>query len=314
VAAETLARTGTFEHPVLDQHGWWRRDGRHYHPPARKAAAPSRAHRPILIAGATGTLGRAFARLCAQRGLDHVLLTRGEMDIANPASVDAALARHHPWAVINAAGYVRVDDAAHERELCFRANATGAEAIAQASARLVLPVVAFSSDRVFDGSLGRPYVESKAEAERRIAGAHPEALVIRTSAFFGSWDRANFVYQVLIDLEAGRSIKPSEGIVSPTNVPDLVHAVLDLLIDGERGIWHLANQDMTSWAELAERVAAEAGLSWRAGPRLVEGAPRLTALSSERGLILPSFESAVSRYFQDSEVDWRGSSSLEAAE
>jgi dTDP-4-dehydrorhamnose reductase len=71
---------------------------------------------------------------------------------------------------------------------------------------------------------------------------------------------------------------------------------------------------MTSWSELAERVAAEAGLSWRAGPRMVEGAPRLTALSSERGLILPSFESAVSRYFQESEVDWKGSSFLEAAE
>jgi dTDP-4-dehydrorhamnose reductase len=138
LAAEALARTGTFEHPVLDQPGWWRRDGRHYHPPAREAAAPSRASRPILIAGATGTLGCAFARLCAQRGLDHVILTRGEMDIADPASVDAALARHRPWAVINAAGYVRVDNAAHERDLCFRANATGAEVIAQACAGLGL--------------------------------------------------------------------------------------------------------------------------------------------------------------------------------
>jgi dTDP-4-dehydrorhamnose reductase len=179
---------------------------------------------------------------------------------------------------------------------------------------------------VFDGTLGRPYLESdpvspacvygesKAEAERRIAGAHPEALIIRTSAFFGPWDRANFVYQVLSDLEAGRRVNPAEGIVSPTYVPDLVHAVLDLLVDSERGVWHLANQGMTSWSELAERVAAEAGLSWRAGPRMVEGAPRLTALSSERGLILPSFESAVSRYFQESEVDWKGSSFLEAAE
>jgi dTDP-4-dehydrorhamnose reductase len=326
LAAEALARTGTFEHPVLDQPGWWRRDGRHYHPPARKAAAPSRASRPILIAGATGTLGRAFARLCAQRGLDHVILTRGEMDIADPASVDAALARHRPWAVINAAGYVRVDNAAHERDLCFRANATGAEILAQACGGLGLPVVAFSSDRVFDGNLGRPYLESdpvcpacvygesKAEAERRIAGAHPEALIIRTSAFFGPWDRANFVYQVLSDLEAGRRVNPAEGIVSPTYVPDLVHAVLDLLVDSERGVWHLANQGMTSWSELAERVAAEAGLSWRAGPRVMEDAPRLTALASERGLILPSFASAVSRYVRDCEVDWRASSFLEAAE
>jgi dTDP-4-dehydrorhamnose reductase len=71
---------------------------------------------------------------------------------------------------------------------------------------------------------------------------------------------------------------------------------------------------MTSWAELAERVAAEAGLSWRAGLRPVEDAPRLTALTSERGLIMPALESAVSRYFRDCEVDWRPSSFLEAAE
>ncbi len=325
-AAEALARTGTFEHAALDQYGWWRRDGRHYRPPARKAPAPARASRPILIAGATGTLGRAFARLCAQRGLNYVLLTRGQMDITNPASVDAALARHRPWAVINAAGYVRVSDAARERDLCFRVNALGAEAIAQAGAGLGLPVVAFSSDRVFNGTHGRPYLESdpvcpacvygesKAEAEQRVAQAHPGALVIRTSAFFGPWDKANFVHQVLSDLKAGRTIKPSEDTVSPTYVPDLVHAALDLLVDGEQGVWHLANQGMTSWAELAERVAAEAGLSWRAGLRPVEDAPRLTALTSERGLIMPALESAVSRYFRDCEVDWRPSSFLEAAE
>jgi dTDP-4-dehydrorhamnose reductase len=255
-----------------------------------------------------------------------VILTRGEMDITNPASVDAALARHRPWAVINAAGYVRVDDAARERDVCFKANAMGAEAIAQACARLGLPVVSFSSDRVFDGSLGRPYLESdpvcpacvcgksKAEAERRVAQAHPEALVIRTSAFFGPWDSANFVYQVLRDLKAGRTIKPPQGIVSPTYVPDLVHASLDLLVDGERGIWHLANQGMTSWNELAERVAAEAGLSWKAGPRAVPDNPQITALSSERGLIMPSFESAISRYFRECEVDWRARAFLDAAE
>jgi dTDP-4-dehydrorhamnose reductase len=325
-AAESLARTGTFEHPVLDRPGWWRRDSRYYHPPARKAAPSSRRRRPILVAGATGTLGRAFARLCEWRGLDHVLLTRGEMDIADPASVDAALARHRPWAVVNAAGYVRVDEAAREQDLCFRANAHGSEAIAQACSRLGLPVVAFSSDRVFDGSLGRPYLESdpvcpscvygksKAEAERRIANAHPGALVIRTSAFFGPWDRANFVYRVLSALHAGQPVEPAEGIVSPTYVPDLVHATLDLLVDGEQGVWHLANQGMTSWAELAGRAAAEAGLPWRAGPRAVEEAPPLTALASERGLILPSLESAVSRYFRDCEVDWRASSFLAAAE
>ena len=118
--------------------------------------------------------------------------------------------------------------------------------------------------------------------------------MIRTSAFFGPWERANFVCQVLSSLEAGRAVKLEEGIVSPTYVPGLVRETLDFLVDDERGIWHLVSQGMTSWSKLAERVAAEAGLSWRTGPRAAPGAARMTALSSERGLIMPSYQSAVS--------------------
>jgi dTDP-4-dehydrorhamnose reductase len=180
-AAASLAKTGAFDHPALDRHGWWRRNERYYHPPRQTGPARPSLRRRILITGATGTLGRAFARVCALRGLDFVLLRRSQMDIADPASVDAALDTYRPWAVVNAAGYVRVDDADREKEACFRANATGAEVIAGACARLGLPLATFSSDRVFDGQLGRPYVEqdvvspactygeSKAEAERRVA-------------------------------------------------------------------------------------------------------------------------------------------------
>jgi dTDP-4-dehydrorhamnose reductase len=55
------------------------------------------------------------------------------------------------------AGYVRVDEAHREREACFRANAIGAEVLARACADSGLHFVTFSSDRVFDGQLGRPY-------------------------------------------------------------------------------------------------------------------------------------------------------------
>lgn len=81
---------------------------------------------PVLICGATGSLGRAFARLCKRRGLEYMLLSRQDVDIADSNSVDAALDRFRPWAVINAAGYVRVDDAETDVERCFRENAVGA--------------------------------------------------------------------------------------------------------------------------------------------------------------------------------------------
>src|SRR3954454_12592471 len=103
-AAASLARTGAFDHPVLDREGWWRREGRFYHPPKRTGPQRPSFARRILITGATGTLGRGFARICASRGLDHVVLSRAQMDISDPSSVAVALDRYRPWAVVNAAG------------------------------------------------------------------------------------------------------------------------------------------------------------------------------------------------------------------
>src|SRR4051795_1049654 len=143
--------------------------------------------RPLLITGATGTLGRAFARICDLRGLDHCLTSRAQLEIAETASVAAALERIRPWAVINTAGYVRVADAEREPERCFRENTEGAANLAGGCKRAGIPLVTFSTDLVFDGRLGRPYVEndapcpecvygaSKAAAEERVLGANGEA-------------------------------------------------------------------------------------------------------------------------------------------
>lgn len=272
--------------------------------------------RPVLITGAKGTLGRAFERLCKERGLACVLTGRGELDIAVPASVTAALVRHRPWLVVNAAGYVNVDDAERDWRRCHRDNALGPATLARICAGHDLPLLAFSSDLVFDGRKLSPYEEhdapgplgvygrSKLEGERRVLDAHCAALVVRTSAFFGPWDRYNFVTLAREAFAAGRSIRAaSDTIVSPTYVPDLVHAALDLAIDGERGVWHLANAGATTWAELAQSVALLAGhrvdrvvpvraseLPWLA-PR-----PRFSALGSARGQLLPSLEDALRRY------------------
>jgi dTDP-4-dehydrorhamnose reductase len=320
-AAASLAKTGSFDHPVLDGIGWWQRDDRYFFAPeqARQAPAVVAAPRKLVITGGTGTLGQAIARICHHRGLAHDVLTRKDMDIADEASVEAALARHRPWAVINAAGYVRVADASREQERCFRENAHGAEVLARACAHLGIPYITFSSDLVFDGSLGRAYVESdtpkpscvygtsKADAERRVMSAFPDALVVRTSAFFGPWDRYNFVHAVLRDLASGIKVEVRDDVlVSPTYVPDLAHSSLDLLMDREHGIWHLANQGAVSWFELAERAAHRAGMDTSALVKTHGGGRGITALTSERGLILPSLASALDRYMHENTVAWNG--------
>jgi len=328
-----LAATGEHEHPALDSPGWWRRLDRLQYPPVRRQPATKTTTkrgldmrrgdaRPLIINGATGTLGRAFARLCERRGISYRLLTRAEMDIADARSVESALAEFEPWAVVNTAGYVRVDDAEREAEKCMRENAEGAATLAEACARRGTALLTFSSDLVFDGTKKSPYVESdevsplnvygrsKAEAERRVSELLPSALVVRTSAFFGPWDEYNFITVALGALAEGRKfVAADDAIISPTYVPDLVNASLDLLIDGERGIWHLANEGAISWAELARHAARHAGLDANlveARPtaflQLAAPRPLYSVLASERGQLLPSLEDALTRYLNERET------------
>ena len=320
VATTSLAATGDFEHPVLDRAGWWKRDERFYRPPTRsRTLRMVGSPRRLLVTGASGTLGQAVSRICHVRGLDHDLVSRRDMDIADMASVEAALRVYRPWAVVNTAGYVRVADAEREADRCFRENTEGAGLLAEACARQGIPCVSFSSDLVFNGALGRPYAESdavdpagvygrsKADAEQRILAAHPEALVIRTSAFFGPWDVYNFAYATLHGLARGRRLHaPAAVAVSPTYVPDLAHAALDLLIDGASGIWHLANQGHVSWHGFAVLLAEAAGLDADAVAVSDYGAaPAVTALTSERGIVMPTLEHGIDRYLHDSQDRWR---------
>lgn len=271
---------------------------------------------PILITGATGTLGRAFCGIARERGLAYHTTSRAELDIADADQVAAVLDRWQPWLVVNTAGYVRVDDAERDPERCHRENALGPHILARRCQLARVALVSFSSDLVFDGAKRNPYEEgdraeplgvygrTKYEAEHRVLDANPASLVVRTSAFFGPWDQHNFVTATLRELAAGHTVRAADDVtVSPTYVPDLVHACLDLAIDGECGVWHLANVGATTWSSLARAAASQAGLL----PDRIVGVPAaslgyraprppFSALGSTRGILLPKLEDALERY------------------
>jgi dTDP-4-dehydrorhamnose reductase len=333
-AIRSLARDEPLTQPWATLPGWWQRSTRLIYgwaidqagtrrPVGQPAASLPMAERPLLITGGTGTLAQAFARICELRGIPCQLLTRHDLDITNAADVRTALAALHPWAVVNAAGYVRVDDAEHDPEACVRINSTGPAVLAEVCAASKVRLVSFSSDLVFDGSQSTPYLEdavpgslnvygySKLLAEHYLQERYPDALMIRTSAFFGPWDSANFVRRVLDALTSGTRIAAADDwLVSPTYVPDLVHACLDLLIDGAGGIWHLANAGAMTWADLAREASIRCGLD-PAGivpcpldalglraPR-----PRYSVLGSQYGSLLPTLEHALGRYVQEYTMD-----------
>jgi dTDP-4-dehydrorhamnose reductase len=153
-------------------------------------------------------------------------------------------------------------------------------------------------------------------AERGVQAVTSKALVVRTAAFFGPTDSHNVVTTGLRSLRAGREVPAAhDQIISPTYVPDLADAVLDLLVDGESGVWHVTNRGNLSWYSLlrlaAERVGAptatlQAVSTLEMG--LVAPRPACAALRSERGELAPTLEDALDRYVATTRPDLGGTS------
>jgi dTDP-4-dehydrorhamnose reductase len=192
----------------------------------------------------------------------------------------------------------------------------GAVNLARGALQVGAHYTSFSSDLVFGGQLHRAYVESdhtrplnvygatKAEAEQAVLALGGDALMIRTAAFFSPDDPYNFAAEVVRHLDAGRALRAAADlVVTPTYVPDLANAVLDLVIDGETGLWHLSNGEPMSWAEFGGAIAQALDLDrrlirptpaqefgWRARR------PQRVPLDTERGQRLPGLARAIERY------------------
>lgn len=315
-----LAANKAFEHPVMAFPGFWRRTGMAQAPDAlvNESGYIEAGTAPLLIIGATGTLGRSFARHCEARHIPYRLISRKELDITDAAAIDRVMSEYQPWAVVNATGYVQIDAAEHNATHCFQVNALGPALLAAACERHNAQLLTFSSDQVFDGRSTAPYLEramvrplniygkSKAAAEEAVQKVLPEALIIRTSAFFSPWDSHNFITKALETI-AGGEIFPAANdiIVSPTYIPDLVDTCLDLLIDRDSGIRHLANQGAVTWSGLARTAAALAGLDADLIREVAAETfslpaqrPCFSVLSTEKGMLMPTLEDALNRYHQ----------------
>ncbi len=324
-----LATNGTFNSPLLFSEGTWRTPRRILwaakHHEFTRLYHHSEA-RPILITGATGTLGQALARVCGARNINYRLLSRRELDITDTDSIEHAMDLHKPWAVINAAGYVRVDEAENDQINCFKSNVIGAVNLARACKDYKIPLVNFSSDLVFDGTSESPYLEShkvspmnvygqsKAQCEEKVLLIYPNSLIIRTSAFFSPWDEFNFITTTLKSLIRNDEVyAPNDMFVSPTYLPDLANECLNLLIDEEKGIIHLTNIGEVSWENFAQMALDSGRERLNIRSELLRGIssdllkqqarrPRKSVLSSEKYSRLPPLQDALNRYFKELQI------------
>ena len=203
----------------------------------------------LHVTGATGYLGSEVVRLRSDASTERV-------EIRDAAAVQALFERLRPRTVIHTA--YRQEDAG--------VNVEGSENVAHAAAAVGARLIHLSSDVVFDGLKGEPYVEedplspvnaygaSKAEAERRVAAAYPDALIVRTSLIVGGAQRlAQLSKHELAATGPGPWF--TNEIRSPVQVTDLAQALLELAELDVSGPLHVAGADGISRAGLAELVA-----------------------------------------------------------
>jgi dTDP-4-dehydrorhamnose reductase len=319
---QSLAAGKPFEHPVLSGKGWWDRDIRVlYNHSAQNIIpqVPSQTAKPLLIVGTTNSLAYAFARVCRHRDIHFKMFSKSDLDITNRAQIERVIQEVQPWAIINTADFVQVDEAETACNSCYQLNTHGAENLAYLTNKYGVKLVSYSTDMVFDGEKDEHYLESdlvkplniygqsKVLAEQAVLRHNPSALVVRTGTLFSAWDTKNYVIQVLDHLKSERQVMAEHDVmISPTYVPDLVNASLNLLIDDEKGIWHLANHGSESWATFIAEVAKRAGY----GANLITPVPlqsmdykavrpKNSALKSNRGILLPPLNDALNSFFHE---------------
>ena len=270
----------------------------------------------VLLTGAAGMLGRDAVEAISARGHSVIGLSRADLDITDAQAVEDAIAELRPDAVVNSAAWTDVDGAEADERGAMRVNDTAAGIVAATAAAHGASTLSVSSDYVFDGTKGSPYVESdlpaaisaygrsKQAGETSTQIANPRHFIVRSSWLFGT-NGPNFVETMLrVGAEQPEVIVVSDQVASPTYTPHLAQALALLIETEEYGIHHIAAAGRCSWFEYAQEIFDQAGVDCRvmAGTTEMLGrpAPRppLSLLVSERPdpISLPDWHQGLSEY------------------
>lgn len=271
----------------------------------------------ILVVGANGMLGRDLMTVLPgdARGVDV-----DEVDITSYDSVHRVVLTLKPRVIVNAAAYTDVDGCETEKERAMQVNAEGVANLAFAAKDVGALLVQVSTDYVFDGGKGSPYLEDdlphplSVYGESKYAGElnaqlAPEHLIVRTQWLYGIHGK-NFVETMLrLGAEKKEVSVVNDQIGTPTWTVDLSRAILALIEKGCRGIFHGVNAGSCSWNEFARAIFAEAGMAVEVKPistaQLGRPAPRplfsvldTAKMTQETGLELQEWREALNHYLK----------------
>ncbi len=222
----------------------------------------------ILLIGKNGLLGTEINSVFKEsKEFDFYSTSRDELDITNEESVWQILNDFRPNLVINAAGFTYVDECEAKQNFVMQVNGYANKFLAEKCKEIDANLMYFSTDYVFDGTKKEGYKEddvtspintygeSKLLGEKMIQENTDNFFIIRTSWLFGMHGQ-NFVKTMLKLADEGRQIQVvNDQFGKPTYTVDLANGILDFVKTGySSGIYHLVNENSTSWYEFAKKI------------------------------------------------------------
>ncbi len=244
--------------------------------------------RRVLVTGRGGQLATGLEAALPAQGFEAILVGQPEFEFDQPATIAAAFAAARPDAVVNCAAWTAVDAAEDQEAAAFMANAIGPARVAAHCAAAGIPLLQVSTDYVFDGRKGAPYLEDDAPnplgayGRTKLAGewaalaGNPRTVVLRTAWVFSPVGN-NFVRTMLrvgAEREELRVVADQQG--SPTAAPDLADAIAAVLArirdqgwqPAHRGVFHAVAKGFTSWHGFAEAIFDAAAARGARRPRV----------------------------------------------
>lgn len=282
-----------------------------------------RAIRALLIGG-SGQLGAEIGRRWVDVEIDAP--SHDELDLGRIDTLEDAVAFYRPNLVVNCAAYHKVDQCEVEPLRAMEINAVAVDTLAGVCARRQIEFLTVSTDYVFDGNLGRAYVESdvprplstygvsKFAGELLVQRRQMKAYIVRTCGVYGLHASRTkgytFIDRIISDARAGTPVRVVNDVIcSPTYAGHLAEALGTLVRSGTYGLYHMANAGAVSWYDFAAEALRQSGIDhpieslkgseWKGMARR----PAYSPLASEKlaglGIAMPSWAEGIAAYLAD---------------
>ncbi len=227
----------------------------------------------IIITGAQGQLGQELKEVLFKESKNEVIgLGHQELDVTKLDELKQAAQNNLPEVIVHAAANTNVDQCELDQDSAYLVNALGTRNVAVVASMVGAKLVYLSTDYVFSGKLGRPYIEfdepdplnvygrSKLAGERFVASLCFRYFIIRTSWLYGSHGK-NFVQTMLnLGREKDEIAVVNDQVGSPTYTKDLANFISGIIKTELYGIYHASNKGECSWFDFAQEIFNLAGL------------------------------------------------------